>query len=125
MGFADAFAGIATAISAKYGGPFVAGILRWPGEPDTDDGGSIVTPGTPDEHDCMVQVDVVTEAMRGEVGYSDKDVRVIVLAPGLGRAVDTDATVQVLSGPHAGTWSLQSETKDVLGCAYDGRGRRA
>lgn len=123
--FADRFASIAAAVSSRYGGPFHEGRLRWPGTPVTDDGGSIVEPGTPEEYACSVQVDVVTEAMRGEAGYTDKDVRLIVLAPGLARAVDTDATVEVLEGPHAGTWSIQSEALDVAGCAYDGRGRRA
>jgi hypothetical protein len=123
--FAEAFADIALAISSGGGGPFHPGVLRWPGVPVVDDGGSIVTPGTPEEHDCHVQVDVVTEAMRAEAGYTDKDVRLIILAPELARAVDTDATVEVLSGPHAGTWTIQSQAKDVLGVAYDGRGRRA
>lgn len=127
--FADRFASIAAAVSARYGGPFHAGVIRWPGVPVTDDGGSIISPGTPEEYDCSVQVDVVTEAMRGDAGYSDKDVRLIVLAPGLARAVDTDATIEVLAGAgvpaiHVGTWSIQSESQDVLGCAYDGRGRR-
>lgn len=128
MGFAEIYARTATAISAQYGGPFVAAVLRWPGEVQTDEGGSIAdpdNPAEPEEHDCQVQVDVCTEAMRGEAGYADKDVRLIVLAPELGRAVDTDATLVIASGDNAGEWSIQSETRDVLGCAYDGRGRRA
>lgn len=122
--FAEAFAQIAAAVSGAFDGPFHAGLLTWPGTPVTDDGGSIVEPGTPEVYDCTVQIDVCTEEMRGEAGYTDKDVRLIVLAPGLERAVDTDATLRVLAGPHVGTWSIQSEAKDVLGCAYDGRGRR-
>jgi hypothetical protein len=121
--FADAFAQIAAAVSQAFEGPFHAGILRWPGVPVTE-GGSIITPGTPEEYDCTVQVDVVTEAMRGEDGYTDKDMRLIVLAPGLERAVDTSATVEVLAGPHQGVWMIASNAKDTLGCAYDGRGRQ-
>lgn len=121
----EAFAQIALAVSDAVGGPFHAGKLHWAGTPVKDAGGSIVTPGTPVEFDCSVQVDTVTESMRAEAGYADKDVRLIVLASGLGRAVDTKARVEVLSGPHAGLWTVESETRDVLGFAYDGRGRRA
>lgn len=128
--FAERFSGIAQAISARYGGPYHPGKLRWPGTPVTDDGGSIITPGTPEIYDCSVQIDVVTDAMRAEAGYVDRDVRVIVLAPNLPKPVDTDATVEVLAGVgvpahHVGTWSVVSESQDVLGYAYDGRGRRA
>lgn len=128
--FADRFASIATAIAARYGGPFHAGVIHWPGEAVYDDGGSIVEPGTPVEIPCMVQIDSVTEAMRQEAGYTDKDVRLIVLATGLERPVDSDATVEVPPGSsvpaqHVGTWLVASNAQDVLGCAYDGRGRRA
>ena len=119
---AGAFAQIAAALPVGIS-PFRPGKLCWPGTPVTDEGGSIVTPSTPEEFDCSVQVDQVTEAMRAEAGYTDKDLRLLILAPDLGRAVDTAATVEVLSGPHLGTWSIQSEAKDVMGFAYDGRGR--
>lgn len=121
--FAERFAGIAAAIGARYGGPFHAGRLVWPGEPVLDDGGSIVEPGTPVAFDCSVQIDACTEAMRAEAGYTDRDVRLIVLAPGLGRALDSDATIEVLAGPHAGTYSVQGQTLDPVGVAFDGRGR--
>jgi hypothetical protein len=128
MMFADAFAEVAAAVSQAFGGPFHAGKLRWPGEPVME-GGSIVTPGTPEEYDCQVQIDIVTEAMRSEAGYTDKDVRLIVLAPALVRKADTSATVEVLAGQyvpadHVGTWMIASEAQDVAGCAYDGRGRK-
>ncbi len=121
---ADAFAEMATAVSQAFGGPFHAGVARWPGVPVME-GGSIVTPGVPEEYDCQVQVDVVTEAMRAQEGYTDRDVRLIVLAPGLARALDTSATVEVLDGPHVGAWMVASNAVDTLGVAYDGRGRRA
>lgn len=127
--FAEAFAAIAQGFSASFGGPFYPGKLHWPGSPVYDDGGSIVTPGAPVEHDCMVQIDAVTEAMRLQEGFTEKDVRIIILAPALARPVDTDAEVEVLPGPavpvqHVGRWSIQSETMDAVGCAFDGRGRR-
>ncbi|MBB5709344.1 hypothetical protein [Sphingomonas xinjiangensis] len=118
------------AISGAVGGPFHAGRLHWPGVPVVDDGGSIIEPGEPVEVDCMVQIDQVTEAMRQEAGYTDRDVRMLVLAPGLERRVDTDAIVEVLPGAfvpanHVGLWSVASSAQDVLGFAFDGRGRRA
>lgn len=120
--FADAFAAIATALSTAFDGPFHPGTLRWPGVPVLE-GGSIVSPGVPEEYPCQVQIDRVTEAMRGEQGYTDRDMRVIILAAGLARAVDTSATVEVLEGPFVGTWMIASNATDPVGCAYDGRGR--
>jgi hypothetical protein len=111
-------------VSSRYGGPFHAGRLVWQGEAVKDEGGSIITPGVPEEHACTVQVDSVTEAMRAEAGYTDKDVRLIILAPGLGRGVDTDAALTVLEGPHAGNWMIAGQSLDTLAFAYDGRGRR-
>ena len=63
--------------------------------------------------------------MRGEAGYADKDVRLIILAPGLLRRVDTEARLQILAGPHAGTWTIAGESLDAMGFAFDGRGRAA
>ena len=127
--FAARFASIANAVAARYGGPFHAGVLHWPGEPVFDDGGSIVTPGVPVDIPCQVQIDSVTEAMRAEAGFTDRDVRLIALAPGLTRPVDSAATVQVLPGAtvpadHVGLWSIQSVSRDPLGCYLECRGRR-
>lgn len=120
---AERFAGIARAVSDRFDGPYHQAVLTWPGTPVTDDGGSIITPGTPVEFPCSAQIDVVTEAMRLEAGYTDKDVRLLILAPGLGRAVDSDATLTVTSGPHVGTYSIAGASYDTLAFAFDGRGR--
>jgi hypothetical protein len=119
--FAEAFAGLATA----FGAPFHAGKARWPGVPVYDDGGSIVSPGSPIVKDCTVQVDAATEAMRAAEGYKDTDVRLLVLAASLDGSLDTQATVEVLTGPHAGRYSVQSVERDPAGVAWDCRGRRA
>lgn len=121
---AERFAGIARAVSARFDGPYHDAVLRWQGEPVYDDGGSITTPGTPVEFPCSAQIDVVTEAMRAQEGFTDLDVRLLILAPGLGRAVDSDATLEVLAGPHAGSWSIAGASFDTMGFAFDGRGRR-
>lgn len=125
MTIAAAMAGIARSFSDALGVGYVPGMLRWPGTPATDSGGSIITPGTPENHGCYVQVDSVTEAMRQGEGYRDKDMRLLVLADGLGRAPDTDCTVEVLSGPHAGTWKPVSVSRDPAGIYFECLGRRA
>lgn len=119
--FAEAFAGLA----AAFGAPFHAGKARWPGTPVYDDGGSIVGPGTPIVKDCTVQVDAATEVMRAQEGYKDLDIRLLVLAASLDGPLDTQATVEVLSGPHAGRYTVQSVGRDPVGIAWDCRGRRS
>ncbi len=123
--FAEAFAGIATQISASFGGPYHDSIAHWPGVPVIDDGGSIVAPGTPIALPCQAQVDTVTEAMRAEVGFTDRDVRLLVLTSTLAGELDTAATVEVEAGPGAGRYALQSVVRDPLGVTWDCRGRRA
>ena len=124
----DAFASIAAAVSATYGGPFFAGKVHTVSETVYDDGGSIADPGVEVERDCMVQVDAVTEAMRGERGFSEEDVRLLVI--GLAGDLNTDAVVEVLPGPnvpadHVGSWSIQSVGRDPLGVYRECRGRKA
>lgn len=120
-----AFARIATAFSAAGLGPYQPSVASWPGVAIEDDGGSIVTPGTPVEIDCMCQVDSVTDAMRADVGFVDRDVRLLILADGLTRPIDTDATVSVAAGASAGTYSVQTVQLDPMGAYWDCRGRRA
>lgn len=121
---ADAFASIAGQISAAFDGPYHDAIARWPGEPVYDDGGSIIAPGVPVEKPCQVQVDSATEAMRAEIGYVGTDVRLLVLTATLAGVLDTAATVEVLGGPGAGRYSVQSAARDPLGVCWDCRGRR-
>lgn len=120
-----AFAKIAVAFSNAGLGPYVDSFAEWPGQPVVDDGGSIVSPGTPVSRSCKVQVDRVTEAMRQADGYRDKDVALLVLCATLDGELDTDATVNVTAGPNAGRWSVQSADKDTMGTHWLCRGRRA
>lgn len=119
-----AFARIATALSAAGLGPYHPSVASWPGVPVEDDGGSIITPGTPVEIDVMAQVDSVTDAMRTEAGFVDRDVRLLILADGLTRPIDTDATVSVSAGASAGVYSVQTVQLDPMGAYFDCRGRR-
>lgn len=108
------------------GGPFVGAKITSPGTPVRDDGGSALPgTGTPTERTCSVQVDVCTEAMRASEGYRDRDVRILVLAGTIDGAVTTSQKVVILSGEHAGTWSIESADRDPAGLGWDLRGRRA
>jgi hypothetical protein len=125
MNLPAAFASLAQSMSAAFGAPFYAGVVISQADPVTDDGGSISTPGTPLERGCSVQIDVATEAMRRSDGYSDGDVRFIILAATLDGGLDTDASVEVAAGPFAGSWLVSSIERDPAGIGWVGKGRRA
>ncbi|TZG26513.1 hypothetical protein [Sphingomonas montanisoli] len=118
------FAGIAQGISAMFGGPYHAAQVITFTETEYDAGGSIVSPGVEVRRDCQAQIDVATEAMRAE-GYASGDVRFLILAATLSGTIDTDAKVEVLAGPHVGTWHVSQIERDPMGVYYAGRGRRA
>jgi hypothetical protein len=125
MNFAQAFANLAT----MPGGPFVDAVAQWPGAPNYDAGGSIVTPGTPATYACKAQFDAPTQQMREAEGFQQTDVRILVLAASLhaslAPALDTAARINVASGPNAGTWALLSCQRDPVGIGYECRGRKA
>jgi hypothetical protein len=114
----DAFAGIALRFSQVMGGPYVDGIVR---DNTDDEGGSIVSPGVVVERDCSVQVDSVTEAMRQAEGFTEKDVRLLIIA--LTGALNTDARVEVLTGPKAGVYRLLSASSDPVAIGWECRAR--
>lgn len=124
MSLADDFAGMFLELSAALGGdgPFHDAVARWPGAA-VREGGSIVTPGTPIEKACSVQVDKVTERMRNIAGYTDKDVALFVLAATLDGSMDTDAKVEVTEGPHAGTYAVDWVDRDPVAIYWECRGR--
>lgn len=122
MSMADVFSSIAEGFSDAMGGPFHDALALWPGEPVKDAGGAIISPGTPTETPCSVQVDKVTELMRRDPEYRDKDVRLIVINIA---NIDTDARIQIATGDHAGTWMIQSVERDPAAIGFDCRGRRA
>lgn len=123
MSIADAFAGIAVAFSNAGLGPYVDAKAITITDAVYDDGGSIVTPGVVVERDCKVQVESVTEAMRSQEGYTDRDVRLLTLASTLSGALDTSATITVLAGPNPGTYSLQTCSRDPMGAYWESRAR--
>jgi len=117
-------AGIALAVSAEYGAGYWPAVAKTETAPTFDAGGSIVAPGQSVERQCSVQVDSVTEAMRAQDGFTEGDVRLLVLTGTLAGILDTSARISVAAGPHAGEYSVESVTKDVAGTHYDCRGRR-
>lgn len=125
MSIADAFAGIALGLSATFGGPFFDAKVIDQGEAELDDGGSIVDPGEPIDRTCSAQIDACTEAMRSEQGYADKDVRLLILRATIEGGLDTDAMVEVLAGPDAGLFSIQSVGTDPMAVYWECRARPA
>ena len=125
LNMAAKFATVAQAVSAAYGGPYFDALVLSKGEPVYDDGGSIVTPGTPSSRPCEAQVDAATQDKRREEGFTDGDVRILILADGIVGAISLDDRVQVLAGPHAGTWLIQSIARDPFGIYWELRGRPA
>ena len=117
----DAFRDIALSISAAVGGPYHPGTLNYPGEPVYDLGGSIIDPGTPYSVDVHVQVDSVTEAMRSDADFLERDVRLLILGAD---TLDAVPTVSVSAGPFSGQlYSIRSVGRDTLGFAWECRGR--
>lgn len=120
---ADAVARIAGRVSARFDGPYHAAKVITISDAVYDDGGSIIMPGSPVERDCICQVDAVTEAMRSELGFTEKDVRLLIMS--LVGDLDTDATVKVIEGPHVGVYSVQSVGTESFGIYRECRGRPA
>lgn len=123
---AAAFSDIAIGISAEFGGPYVLARVIDQAADDLDDGGSIPdNPADPTMRDCMVQVDLATEAMRQSEGYAEGEARFLILVNTLSGSLSTDATVEVLAGENAGSWLVSSIERDSMSIYWQGRGRRA
>ena len=122
--FDQVFANLATGFADQFGGPFIHATANWPGTPVYDDGGSIVTPGSPVQYPCRAQFDAATQSMRLAEGFLETDVRILVLAASLSVALDSEARIAVSDGNHVGTWALLSTTSDPAGIGYECRARR-
>jgi hypothetical protein len=119
----QAFSDIANGFSQQFGAPFVDATARWTGSPVEATDGSIATPAAPVEKTCRVQISAPTEAMRLDEGFRQTDMRLIVLAASIDGTMDTDATVIVSTGAHAGTWSIESASLDTAAIGWTCRGR--
>lgn len=117
----EAFAHVAGAVSAAFGGPYHTATLLYDGEPVMDDGGSIATPGAATTLPCEVQIDAVTEAMRLDADFLERDVRLLILGPA---ALTTEPRLGVTTGPFAGqTYELRSVMRDPLAFGWECRAR--
>lgn len=114
--------GLAGVFAAAFAPVYLPGRVHRYAPPVYDDGGSIVPGAAPELIDCRVQVDACTEAMRAAEGFTDRDVRLLVLAAGVG-VLTTDDRVEVLSGPNAGVYLVQSVGRDPAGAAFECRAR--
>lgn len=148
MDLARAFAGIATMASAAFGGLYFAARLIRYTDPILDDGGSIIVPSEPVSRDCLAQVDVMTEGMRAQQGFAERDVRILILQASLtalpevpfddasefddgaefvevadAPPITTDETLQILAGLNAGSYSIQSVGADPVAIGWEVRGR--
>lgn len=118
-----AFAQIAGAVSAAFGGPYHDAQLLYDGEPVFDDGGSIISPGTPFTVPCSVQVDSATEEMRTSADFLETDVLLLILGPDV---LTTAPRLHVREGPFAtNVYELRTARRDPLGFGWECRGRQA
>ena len=112
------------AFSSVLGGPYHAARTIEQVASVFDDGGSIVTPGSVAHRDCQVQIDTAIQRIRDASSFVDTDVTFIVLSATLDGSLNTEARIEVLDGPHAGTWSVDMLERDPVAAGWVGRGRR-
>lgn len=77
---------------------------------------------TPSEQPVRVQQDACTEAMRNQAGYTDTDVRLLILQAGVtGGPIDTDCKVTSKGESYSIAWV----TEDPAGSYWECRAQRA
>lgn len=116
--------GGASILNGVFAGLYPDGWLVKPlGGAYQDDGGSWVEPESPPDPTAIkVQTDSATEAMRTASGYTDTDVRLIVLTAGLGGAITTDD--EIIDG-RGDRWKVTMPSLDTCGSHWEIRGQRA
>ena len=120
MGLLDG--GIEAIFGAALGGLYLPGTLHRDGtEPIYDDEGAITGYGGGDDVPCRCQVDGATHAMRQSEGYSEGDVRIIILSAGLGGEVTTDLQISAKGK----RWMIASAERDAASSHWICRGRAA
>lgn len=120
MGLLDG--GIESIFGAALGGLYLPGTLHRDGaDPIYDDEGNITGYGGGADVPCRCQVDAATYAMRQSEGYSEGDVRIIILSAGLGVNVTTDFQVSAKGK----RWTIASAERDAAASHWICRGRAA
>lgn len=121
----QAFADIGLAFSAAFGGIFWPSRIITDTPAEWDDGGSIITPGGIVYRPCQAQVDAATLAMRQTEGFVEQDRRIIVLAATLEGLISTNDRIEILEGPFAALWNIESVSRDTGAAGFELRGRQA
>lgn len=115
MGLLDG--GVAAAFSGAFSSFYLDATVHRPTiTEDGEGGGSIHYADEP----VKAQLDAATEAMRSSDGYTDKDVRILVLAHGLAE-IDSDCQI-TLKGVR---YSIANPSQDPAGAYWELRGRPA
>jgi len=83
-----------------------------------DEGGSQTVTTTTQA--IKVQTDRVTEVMRQAAGYTDTDVRVIILSAGVASVTSDDWVID----SRGDTWALIDPALDACGSHWEARGQR-
>lgn len=118
MGLLDG--GLASIMGAAFASTYLPATLHRRQAVTRDAGGSITSGGGFVDVSCRAQRDSVTEAMRRAPGYTDSDVRVLVLASSFSGTITTDDEITVAGVRYA----IASVGMDPAGAAYDLRGQR-
>lgn len=114
--------GIEAIFGSVFSGIYLDGTLhRDTSEPIFDGEGNIIGFSGGGDIACKAQVDAATYAMRQAEGYSEGDVRIIVLSAGLGVEVTTDMQISVAGK----RWMIGSVERDAAASHWVCRGREA
>ncbi len=113
MGLLDG--GLQSVFGAAFGSIYLDGsLIRVTLVDDGEGGGSEIT----ETHPIKGQVDAVTERMRQSAGYTDGDMRIIVLQAGLGFRPNTDDRI-TLGGRN---WAIADIEADPANTHWIARG---
>lgn len=121
----QAFYDIAVGFSDMFGesGPFHDVTLSWPGAITEDSGGDVSSAASDVSKTAKAQISAADERLRQEDGYMEKDMLIYVLAASFTGQLDVRARIIFATGPHAGTYQIQSAQKDTAGIGWRCRGR--
>lgn len=112
--------GISAIFGAVLSGLYLPATLHVPGTRTDDEEGNI-SYGPETDIPCRAQIDAATYAMRQSEGYSEGDMRIIVLVSGLCSGITTDCQISV-SGKR---WMVGSAELDAAASHWVLRGRAA
>jgi len=110
---------IAATFAGAFAGIFLDATLHRPTITEDDEGGGTSDPDD-DGEPVKAQLEAATEAMRAAEGYTEKDVRILVLAHGVDEP-DSDCEITV----RGVRYLIANVGRDPAGAYWDLHGRRA